>query len=176
MKKKIIIGIGLFFVLLILLSGFVFLMNTFFFQEPSKSEKTEQTSRIENEQVILSTEQEKQEEPTLDKQKQVEVMLADFGKKWVNYETVYKRNQSVVNYFTEEAKKTYGLTVDPRADFDGSGTIKTIYQATDNKNAYVLIGEEKARGAVNEIFIEATVDMEQGKIQSLGVHYARQAY
>ncbi|MCS6751759.1 hypothetical protein NOM78_19900, partial [Proteus mirabilis] len=63
MKKKIIIGIGLFFVLLILLSGFVFLMNTFFFQEPSKSEKTEQTSRIENEQVILSTEQENQEEP-----------------------------------------------------------------------------------------------------------------
>ncbi|EEN70411.1 hypothetical protein HMPREF0345_2683 [Enterococcus faecalis ATCC 29200] len=109
---------------------------------------------------------------------EIKQLLTSFGKKWVNYETIYKRNQSVKEYMTEKAIKEHGINVDPKANFKGSGSITSINQSVEDSTRYVLLGEEKAKDLVSKIVLEVKVVPEAGnyKINELTVNYMRQAY
>lgn len=144
--------------------------------EEEKSLTSETTSTESSEKEKETTSTTSQEEQA--KQVEIKPILETFGKNWVNYDTIYKRNQSVKDLFTEKGQQENGLDSDPKVDTKATGEIKTISANLDQPNQYVLIGEERVRDMVNSIVLEVTLVQEGSvyKIDKLVVNYMRQAY
>lgn len=112
-----------------------------------------------------------------DKEK-IKIYLHEFGRRFLNYETIYQRNQSVKSFFTEKASLENGLDVDPHADFARSGNVKGVYQSMDNEGSYIITAEETSDANTVGMVLEIDLAEEDGspKIDRLAVHYVRQAY
>lgn len=104
--------------------------------------------------------------------------LQNFGDKWLNYSSIDERNQSVKEWFTNEAREENGLDVQVDASIDWKGKVQSIYRQTDEKNNYIVVGSEEANGNKNIIvlFVELTSNDQETKIKKLTVSYVRQAY
>lgn len=77
-------------------------------------------------QKSLIEAQETASEPQSDNDGERIELLKDFGHKWVNYDSVYERNQSIKDYLTEKAIEENAIDVDPHSDFEGVGEIDSI--------------------------------------------------
>lgn len=101
--------------------------------------------------------------------------LQDFGKRWLNYKSIYQRNQSVRDFFTEEAIENYSINFDPKVEFEATGKIILVTQSMSNENRYLLLGEESARGSWNKVIIELELtEDEEPKISQMTINYMRQ--
>lgn len=101
-------------------------------------------------------------------------LLKDFGHKWVNYDSVYERNQSIKDYLTEKAIEDNAIDIDPHADFKGVGEIKSISRQMGNSDKYILLGSEKSRGQESILMIEVEFAEDEDKIDVIRVYYVRQ--
>lgn len=101
-------------------------------------------------------------------------LLKDFGHKWVNYDSVYQRNQSIKDYLTENAIEENAIDVDPHADFEGVGEIESISRQTGDTDKYILVGNEKTRGQDSILMIEVEFAEADDKIDAIRVYYVRQ--
>lgn len=101
-------------------------------------------------------------------------LLEDFGKKWINYATVYERNQSVKSYLTDKAIEDNAIDTDPHADFKGAGEITSISRQTNDPNKYILVGNEKTKEQDNILMIEVEFAETEDKIDVIRVYYVRQ--
>ncbi|MDU6310834.1 MAG: EF0163 family protein [Enterococcus faecalis] len=140
--------------------------------------KEQQESTVETSKNSNSEKSSIKNESSSKESADINVLLNDFGKKWVNYSTIFKRNQSVKEYLTDQAIKDNSIDVDPHADFEAKGKITDIYQKTDTSNQYVLLGEEESKGNRNKIVIQIDVVSEENdyKINRFTVNYMRQLY
>ncbi|WP_341352403.1 EF0163 family protein [Enterococcus hirae] len=78
-------------------------------------------------------------------------MLLAFGNKFLNFNSLKERNQSIKEYMTEKCQEENGINVDLDAKFRSVGKIIKVFQDTDSGNQYALLGEEDSRGVKNEV-------------------------
>lgn len=101
--------------------------------------------------------------------------LHSFGKRWLNYDSIYARNQSVREFLTEEAIEMYAIDFDPKVAFESTGEMTHIAHSLSDEHTYVLVGEESARGSWNKIIVEIELTGEENpKITKMVVNYMRQ--
>lgn len=166
MKRNLLI-IGSLFIALIVICLIAFFPSN---SNPKKESNPSTT------QIISSKEEEKTQESR--KPTQTLSMLEDFGNKWINYSSIYNRNQSVKELFTQQAIKDNSLNVDPHVEIRATGTITTISQSMTENNKFVLVGIEKTNNNPTKIFLEIEIEEENNQplISKLTVSYAREAY
>lgn len=196
MKKAVLVILGV--VLVLGLMGYnIFLERQATQSEPSQSQENthqEEASSMGNEIITSeitsqeSTSQEseairqttetiqKSEPETQTADEDIQALLKSFGTNWINYETIYERNQSVRDYLTEICIKENGIDVDPHVGLRGEGKITGIYQSLDNPYQYIVVGEERVEDIVSDIILEVEVDKEQVKISNIVVNYKYRAY
>lgn len=130
--------------------------------------------KINDQEEQLQTLIQKNEEEVARKET-IHQFLQDFGKRWLNYDSIYPRNQSVRDFFTEEAIENYSINFDPKVEFEATGKIILVTQSMSNENSYLLLGEESARGSWNKVIIELELtEGEKPKINQMTVNYMRQ--
>lgn len=188
--KKIIVGAGIMIVLGLIGYNFYLGQQKTPVKKSQRAETTSATKTSNKEEKSLTSEKitstESSEKETTSttlqeeqiQQAEIKQILETFGENWVNYDTIYKRNQSVKDLFTEKGQQENGLDSNPKVDTKATGEIKTISATLDQPNHYVLIGEERVRDMVNSIVLEVTLIQEGAiyKIDKLVVNYMRQAY
>lgn len=189
MKKKR-SGIKLLFALLVVVAGSLLFyfgqdIQQFVFRNDDNSENEELIEELtqKNQQLEIQLQeiqkslieaQETDSELQSDDDGERIELLKDFGHKWVNYDSVYERNQSIKDYLTEKAIEDNAIDIDPHADFKGVGEIKSISRQMGNSDKYILLGSEKARGQESILMIEVEFAEDEDKIDSIRVYYVRQ--
>ncbi|HHD1574871.1 TPA: EF0163 family protein [Enterococcus faecium] len=98
-----------------------------------------------------------------------EDILRDFSYKLLNFTSIDDRNDEIKSYLTNKCIKEQGLDVKVNADFNSIGSIEYIYQETDDVNHYIVLGNDKSRGAEHDVLIDIT--FEKDKINSFSIKY-----
>lgn len=104
-----------------------------------KKEKREKSVVISEPQIDSNKEKE-------DKTKEKE-LLESFVDAYVNFHSIDDRNQSVMDFVTEDCQKENSLDVKVHADFDSKGTIESSYQSIADPDSFIVLGKEESRGA-----------------------------
>jgi hypothetical protein len=168
MKKKL-ITIGSLLLVLIVISFIAFF--------PSRT-GTKKESKPSTTQTTYSKEKEEKTQYSTNNNNKNLAMLEDFGNKWINYSSIYNRNQSVKELFTQQAITDNSLNVDPHVEIRATGTITTISQSMTEDNKFVLVGIEKTNNNPTKIFLEIEIEEKNNQplISKLTVSYVRGAY
>lgn len=141
---------------------------------PISADDSELQQKINDQEEQLQTFI-RQKEEEVERKETIRQFLQDFGKRWLNYDSIYQRNQSVRDYFTEEAIENYSIDFDPKVEFEATGKITLVTQSMSNENSYLMIGEESARGSWNKVILELELTKgEEPKISQMTVNYMRQ--
>ncbi len=104
-----------------------------------KNENSEQS-------VVISEPQTDSNEEKADKIKEKDI-LESFVDAYVNFHSIDDRNQSVMNFVTEDCQKENALDIEVHADFDSTGTIESSYQDLTDPDSFIVVGKEESRGA-----------------------------
>ena len=123
-----------------------------------KEEKTvEETTTSQSTMVLEDKTTEISKEP-----ENPRPMLVAFGNKFLNFNSLKERNQSVKEYMTEKCQEENGINVDLDAKFRSVGKIVKVFQDTDSEK-YALLGEEDSRGVKNEVLFVVQLVEEDGQ-------------
>src|SRR5699024_10412715 len=117
--------------------------------QETKEQSNAQVSALE-EQIRRMKDEEKQQK---DRQRQAYQLIEQFGEKWLNYKSVYQRNQSVRMFLTDKAIGENGIDVDPHVEEPTDGEIYQIAQNLKNEKQWLLFGRERSKGGDNFILI-----------------------
>ena len=107
---------------------------------------------------------------------EIQYLLKNFGRKWVNYTDIYERNQSVKNYLSDRCIKENGIDNDPHLQYKTIGRIHTITQDVIQSDQYLLFGEETTNEMTRFVLLQIKVDQEVQKIDKIKIYYVRSAY
>lgn len=151
------------------------------FVAPSESsENTQETKEQSNAQVSVLEEQirrmKDEEKQQKDRQRQAYQLIEQFGEKWLNYKSVYQRNQSVRMFLTDKAIGENGIDVDPHVEEPTDGEIYQIAQNLKNEKQWLLFGRERSKGGDNFILIVLGLDDTFQQIDQMKISYVRTAY
>lgn len=151
------------------------------FVAPSESsENTQETKEQSNAQVSALEEQirrmKDEEKQQKDRQRQTYQLIEQFGEKWLNYKSVYQRNQSVRMFLTDKAIGENGIDVDPHVEEPTDGEIYQIAQNLKNEKQWLLFGRERSKGGDNFILIVLGLDDTFQQIDQMKISYVRTAY
>ena len=124
-------------------------------------------------QQSLNEAQEKLTEVPEDSTDRME-LLKNFGENWVNYASIYERNQSVKSFLTDKAIEENAIDIDAHADFKGEGEIQSIFQDVNHSDKYSIVGNEKAKELESILMIEVEFASGEDKIDVIRVYYVRQ--
>ncbi|EMF0574961.1 hypothetical protein NGC20_13495 [Enterococcus hirae] len=136
------------------------LLAVLFLSGCHKKEETKVTDTNTSQSTMLS------EDPTTETTKEPEnprPMLLAFGNKFLNFNSLKERNQSVKEYMTEKCQEENGINVDLDAKFRSVGKIVKVFQDTDSEKQYALLGEEDSRGVKNEVLFVVQLIEEDGQ-------------
>lgn len=99
--------------------------------------------------------------------------LTGFADKFLNYESIDKRNSAIKNYFTKEAQEKNGLNVQTNADFQSTGQIIAVYQEVGAKDSYMLVVKQQTLGKDSNLLIEIqlTTEDKKQKISTFKISY-----
>lgn len=103
--------------------------------------------------------------------KNVTELLKKFGQNWINYQSIYQRNQSVKQLLTEECIKENGIDSNPNVEVTSIGQLLSINKNIDDSREYVLAGLEKSGDKDQTILMKVTVADEEVKITKLKIYY-----
>ena len=140
--------------------------------QETKEQSNAQVSALE-EQIRRMKDEEKQQK---DRQRQTYQLIEQFGEKWLNYKSVYQRNQSVRMFLTDKAIGENGIDVDPHVEEPTDGEIYQIAQNLKNEKQWLLFGRERSKGGDNFILIVFGLDDSFKKIDQMKISYVRTAY
>lgn len=151
------------------------------FVAPSESsESTQEAKEQPNVQIDALEAQirrmQEETQKTKDKQRQTYQLIEQFGEKWLNYKSVYQRNQSVRMFLTDKAIEENGIDVDPHVEEPTDGEIYQIAQNLKNEKQWLLFGRERSKGGDNFILIVFGLDDSFQKIDQMKISYVRTAY
>lgn len=91
---------------------------------------------------------------------------------YVNFHSIDDRNQSVMNFVTEDCQKENALDIEVHADFDSTETIERSYQDLIDPQSFIVIGKEKSRGASHKFLMN--VRFSDDKIDFYNYQYLAQ--
>ena len=140
--------------------------------QETKEQSNAQVSALE-EQIRRMKDEEKQQK---DRQRQTYQLIEQFGEKWLNYKSVYQRNQSVRMFLTDKAVEENGIDVDPHVEEPTDGEIYQIAQNLKNEKQWLLFGRERSKGGDNFILIVLGLDDTFQQIDQMKISYVRTAY
>ena len=140
--------------------------------QETKEQSNAQVSALE-EQIRRMKDEEKQQK---DRQRQTYQLIEQFGEKWLNYKSVYQRNQSVRMFLTDKAIGENGIDVDPHVEEPTDGEIYQIAQNLKNEKQWLLFGRERSKGGDNFILIVLGLDDTFQHIDQMKISYVRTAY
>lgn len=140
--------------------------------QETKEQSNAQVSALE-EQIRRMKDEEKQQK---DRQRQAYQLIEQFGEKWLNYKSVYQRNQSVRMFLTDKAIGENGIDVDPHVEEPTDGEIYQIAQNLKNEKQWLLFGRERSKGGDNFILIVLGLDDTFQQIDQMKISYVRTAY
>lgn len=140
--------------------------------QETKEQSNAQVSALE-EQIRRMKDEEKQQK---DRQRQAYQLIEQFGEKWLNYKSVYQRNQSVRMFLTDKAVEENGIDVDPHVEEPTDGEIYQIAQNLKNEKQWLLFGRERSKGGDNFILIVLGLDDTFQQINQMKISYVRTAY
>jgi len=140
--------------------------------QETKGQSNTQVSEFE-EQIRRMKDEEKQQK---DRQRQVYLLIEQFGEKWLNYKSIYQRNQNVKPFLTDRAIQENGIEVDPHVEEPTEGEIYQIAQNLKNEKQWMLFGRERSKGGDNFILIVFGLDDSFQKIDQMKISYVRTAY
>ncbi|EMF0094439.1 hypothetical protein O1F49_002668 [Enterococcus hirae] len=124
-----------------------------------KEEKTVEETNTNQSTMVL-------EDKTTETSKEPEnprPMLLAFGNKFLNFNSLKERNQSVKEYMTEKCQEENGINVELNAEFRSVGKIISVFQDIEEPNQYVLLGEEESRGVKNDLLFVVHLVEENGQ-------------
>lgn len=140
--------------------------------QETKEQSNAQVSALE-EQIRRMKDEEKQQK---DRQRQAYQLIEQFGEKWLNYKSVYQRNQSVRMFLTDKAIGENGIDVDPHVEEPTDGEIYQIAQNLKNEKQWLLFGRERSKGGDDFILIVLGLDDTFQQIDQMKISYVRTAY
>lgn len=140
--------------------------------QETKEQSNAQVSALE-EQIRRMKDEEKQQK---DRQRQTYQLIEQFGEKWLNYKSVYQRNQSVRMFLTDKAIGENGIDVDPHVEEPTDGEIYQIAQNQKNEKQWLLFGRERSKGGDDFILIVLGLDDTFQQIDQMKISYVRTAY
>lgn len=152
----------------------------------SGCKKTTETS--ESEPVSATTKTKKGSSSTVDEsqikkdiqkqQQKKEDVLKEFGKHWVNYDSIDERNASVKEFMTEECIQENGIEAITHAGFQATGSVSDVYESMTMEDTYIIFGSEETNGNKQTIVLNVALEATDSdvKISKLVVNYVRQAY
>lgn len=140
--------------------------------QETKEQSNAQVSALE-EQIRRMKDEEKQQK---DRQRQAYQLIEQFGEKWLNYKSVYQRNQSVRMFLTDKAIGENGIDVDPHVEEPTDGEIYQIAQNQKNEKQWLLFGRERSKGGDDFILIVLGLDDTFQQIDQMKISYVRTAY
>ena len=144
------------------------------------AEEVQETSELPNAQVealeaqIRRMQEDAQKEK--EQQRQAYLLIERFGEKWLNYKSIYQRNQNVKSFMTERAIQENGIEVDPHVEEPTEGEIYQIAQNLKNEKQWMLFGRERSKGGDNFILIVLGLDDTFQHIDQMKISYVRTAY
>lgn len=141
-------------------------------KQETKEQSNAQVSALE-EQIRRMKDEEKQQK---DRQRQVYLLIEQFGEKWLNYKSIYQRNQNVKPFLTDRAIQENGIEVDPHVEEPTEGEIYQIAQNLKNEKQWMLFGRERSKGGDNFILIVFGLEDSFKKIDQMKISYVRTAY
>ncbi|EOS7714517.1 hypothetical protein EWY14_RS14915, partial [Enterococcus hirae] len=99
-------------------------------------------------------------------------ILESFVYSYVNFHSIDDRNQSVMDFVTEDCQKENALDVKVHADFDSKGTIESSYQSISDPDSFIVLGKEESRGASHAFLMN--VHFTNDEIDSYNYKYIAQ--
>lgn len=129
-----------------------------------KKEKSEKSIVISESQTDSNREKD-------GKTKEKEI-LESFVDAYVNFQSIDDRNQSMMDFVTEDCQKENALDVKVHADFDSKGTIESSYQSISDPDSFIVLGKEESRGASHAFLMN--VHFTNDKIDSYTYKYMAQ--
>ena len=108
------------------------------------------------------------------KKQDTEDMLKEFGAKYLNYNSIDGRNESIKKYFTDEAQDENSLNVKVHADIKSKGKVTGAYKDISNKNQYLLQIYQETQGTKTVAILKLTVT--GAKISKMNMFYVQSAY
>ena len=132
---------------------------------------TKQKKEQSEKAVVISEPQMNSNKEKDDKIKEKEI-LESFVDAYVNFHSIDDRNQSVMDFVTEDCQKENALDVKVHADFDSKGTIESSYQSISDPDDFIVLGREESRGASHAFLMN--VHFINDKIDSYNYKYMRQ--
>lgn len=127
-----------------------------------KKEKSEKS-------IVIS---EPQTDSNREKDDKTKEILESFVYSYVNFHSIDDRNQSVMDFVTEDCQKENALDVKVHADFDSKGTIESSYQSISDPDSFIVLGKEESRGASHAFLMN--VHFTNDKIDSYTYKYMAQ--
>ena len=129
--------------------------NVYLLNRPTSNSDTAETTSISTTTMTERTAETSDTPPVVDIDSETQEMLEKFGRNWLNYDSIYKRNQSVKMYLSDEAIETYAIDVDPNVEIEAEGSVTNVFRA--DEYTYLITGEERSRGNFYKVFIEITL-------------------
>lgn len=140
-------------------------------QEKYHEQETTITKLKKEKPVVISEPQIDSNKEKEDKTKEKE-LLESFVDAYVNFHSIDDRNQSVMDFVTEDCQKENSLDVEVHADFDSKGTIENSYQSISDSDSFIVLGKEERRGTSHEFLMN--VHLINDKIDAYTYKYLAQ--
>lgn len=142
----------------------------------STTESTTQTtknstseSKVESTKSSTEKNQTESEETIVEEQNKIR----DFSKRLVNYDSVYKRNQSIKQFLTPECIEENTIDVNPHVDVKATGDVLSIANELDDEHTYFVLAEEKVNNSENKLVVTIKYNVQKKKIEQYEINYIR---
>lgn len=137
--------------------------------QTTENSNSESKPSLESSTSAEEKDQKKSEETLLEEQNKVR----DFSKRLVNYDSVYKRNQSIKPLLTTKCIEENTIDVDPHVDIKATGKVISVANDLDDKHTYLVLAEEKVNNSENKLVITIKYNVQMEKIEQYEINYIR---
>ena len=143
----------------------------------SKEPATEESSTSDSmekettEESVINESSTSQDEHSVEEQNRINY----FSNKLVNYDSVYKRNQSIKKFLTMKCIEENTIDVDPHVDIKATGKVITVASDLTDEHSYIVLAEEKVNKSTNQVVISIHFNQELKKIDRYEINYIRSA-
>lgn len=143
-------------------------------REPAVEESTRsESAQKENLQESSSHEGQGEKEESEQQSVEEQNMVNDFSKRLVNYDSVYKRNQSIKKFLTMKCIEENTIDVDPHVDVKAKGEILSVSVDLKEQHTYTVMAKETVNKSENLVVITIRIKPELKKVDQYEINYIR---
>ncbi|MGO3602418.1 MAG: EF0163 family protein [Enterococcus malodoratus] len=168
--KRVAIFLG---VVCVVAAAFFWIENQRGHKNLQKEPATEESSNIDSTSVASSTKESTNTEDSTISQMEEQNMIHDFSQKLVNYDSVYKRNQSIKPLLTMKCIEENTINIDPHVDMKAKGKVNSVAADIKSPHSYTVLAEEEVNKNSNPLVITIQFNPQLKKIEKYEINYIR---